>query len=163
MRDATGRLTQPHAWDRTRAFEAIHDAVWRVTILDAASVRYLSSVYDDSLERLGPADRVSIEETLAGLRLVRNRVSEPDDLAEFVDPGPAGWEPATGPITGRRWKAVSARSPGTLSKAAQAWELERYRSYQARLAGHAIGDAFECCTAFLLAVAGQDAKGSPVG
>jgi hypothetical protein len=155
MRDATERLTRPLAWDRTRAFEAINDAVWRVTMLDAALVRYHPSVYDDTLDRLSPADQALTEETLAGLRLVRNRVAEPNDLAQFVDSGTADGQPLAGQITKRRWKTVPARSSGTQSKAAQAWELARYRAYQNCLAGTAIGDAFERCTAFLLATAAR--------
>ena len=150
LREASGRLTRPGAWDRTRAFEAINDAVWRVTMLDAALVRYHPDVYDDTLDRLGAADQLLIEETLAGLRLVRNRVGEPDDLARFVEAGTQDWGPVTGQITGRRWKAVPPRSAGSRSKSGQAWELARYRAYESRLAGTAIGDTFERCTAFLL-------------
>jgi len=158
MREATARLNQPRAWDQTRAFEAINDAVWRVTILDAALVRYHPSVYDDTLDALGAADQLLIEETLAGLRMVRNRVGEPEDLTRFVDSGTGGWEPLTGPITGRRWKAAPPQPSGSRSTSAQAWELARYRAYQNRLAGSTIGDTFERCTAFLLAtVAGATA------
>jgi hypothetical protein len=153
MREATGRLNRIRAWDRTRAFEAINDAVWRVTMLDAALVRYYAGVYDDTLDRFSPADQVLTEETLAGLRLVRNRVREPDDLARFVDSGTTAWGPQTGEITSRRWKAVSARPSGARSKSASAWEQSRYRAYQSRLAGTAIGDTFERCSAFLLATA----------
>lgn len=155
MREATERLTRQRAWDWTRAFEALNDAVWRVTMLDAALVRYRPSAYDDSLECLTAADQVSTEETLAGLRLVRNRVSEPNDLARFVDAGTTEWEPLTGQITTRRWNAVPAREPGSRSKSAQAWELARYRAYQNRLAGMSIGDTFERCTTFLLDTAAR--------
>src|SRR6478735_457741 len=110
MYEATGRLTRMRAWDRTRAFEAIIDAVWRVTMLDAALVRYYPSIYDDTLDRLSAADQVLIEETLTGLRLVRNRVGEADELVWFVDSGTNDWEPVTGQITDRRWEAVPARS-----------------------------------------------------
>src|SRR6478752_4328099 len=121
MYEATGRLTRMRAWDRTRAFEAIIDAVWRVTMLDAALVRYYPSIYDDTLERFSAADQALTEETLAGLRLVRNRVAEPDDLAPFVDSGTTAWGPLTGQITSRQWRAVPARPSGSRSKSALAW------------------------------------------
>jgi hypothetical protein len=151
MREATERLHRLRAWDRTRAFEAINDAVWRVTMLDAALVRYYPGVYDDTLERLNTADQVATEETLAGLRLVRNRVAAPDDLARFVRSGTRDWEPLIGQITGLCWESAPARPPGSRSKSAQAWELARSRAYQNRLAGTAIGDTFDRCTTFLLA------------
>ena len=34
-----------------------------------------------------PAQRQLIEETLAGLRFVRNRIGDEADLAEFIEPG----------------------------------------------------------------------------
>ena len=122
-------------------------------MLDAALVRYYPGVYDDTLERLSTADQALIEETLAGLRLVRNRVGEPDDLARFVRSGTREWEPLIGQITGLRWEAAPARSPGSRSTSAQAWERARSRAYQNRLAGTAIGDTFDRCTTFLLAAA----------
>ncbi|HEY8301697.1 MAG TPA: hypothetical protein VIG48_07350 [Jatrophihabitans sp.] len=155
MREATERLERPRAWDRTRALEAISDAVWRVTMLDAALVRYHPGVYDDALDRQSPADQVSIEETLAGLRLVRNLVSEPDDLARFVDARMSEWGPFTGEITSRRWEPVPVRPSGSQSTSAQAWEQARYSAYQTRLAGAAIGDTFERCTTFLLTTAAR--------
>jgi hypothetical protein len=154
MREATARLGRMRVWDRTRAFEAINDAVWRVTMLDAALVRYHPDVYDDSLDRVSVADQVLIEETLAGLRLVRNRVDEPEGLARFIDSDAGDWAPVTGKLTGRRWQGVPARPSGARSKSALAWEQARYRAYQSRLAGTAIGDTFERCSAFLVTTAG---------
>ena len=153
MWEATGRLTRIRAWDRTRAFEAINDAVWRVTMLDAALVRYHPGVYDDTLESFSAADQALFEETLAGLRLVRNRAVEPDDLARFVDSGTTAWGPQTGQITNRRWKSVPMRPSSSASKSALAWEQARYRAYENRLADTTIGDTFECCRGFLLATA----------
>jgi hypothetical protein len=161
MCDAAGRLHRLRAWDRTRAFEAVVDAVWRVTMLDAALVRYYPSAYDDTLDRLSEADQVLTEETLAGLRLVRNRVIEPDDLARFVEAAPTDWEPLTGQIGDRRWEAVPARPPSSRSKSAQAWELARHRAYEERLAGTAIGDTFDRCTPFLLAAASAALAATP--
>jgi len=161
MRDATCKLTRMRTWDRTGAFEAIIDAVWRVTMVDAALVRYYPSVYDDTLERFSAADQALTEETLAGLRLVRNRVRDPDDLTPFVDEGATVWEPPTGRIASRRWRAVPPRSTGSRSTSALAWEQARYRAYQTRVAGAAIGDTFERCSTFLLATASHAMASTP--
>jgi hypothetical protein len=155
MREATERLARLRAWNRTRAFEAISDAVWRVTMLDAALVRYHPKVYDDTLDRLGSADQVMTEETLAGLRLVRNRIGESDDVQQFVDPGTTDWDQfVVGQLADWRWKTVPAPSSGSQSESAQAWEQSRYRAYQTRVAGTALGDTFARCTVFLQAAAG---------
>jgi hypothetical protein len=161
MREATGKLARMRAWDRTRAFEAIIDAVWRVTMLDAALVRYYPSVYDDTLDHFSTAEQEVTEETLAGLRLVRNRVREPDDLAPFVESVTTDWGPSAGQVINGRWTAVPAPPPGSRSKSALAWEQARYRAYQNRLAGTAIGDTFERCTNFLLTTADHAMASTP--
>lgn len=152
MREAIERLTRSRAWDRTRAFEAINDAVWRVTMLDAALVRYRPNVYDDTLDQLNADDRAAVEETLAGLRLVRNRAGEADDLARFVETRTTDRAPYIGQITDSQWKTVPPR-PSSSPTGTQVWEQARYRAYDDRLAGTAIGDTFERCAAFLLTAA----------
>jgi hypothetical protein len=152
--EATERLTRWGVWDKTRAYEAISDAVWRVTILDAALVRHRPSAYDKALGMVDTAERASIEQTLAGLRLVRNRIGDSSDLAEFVDATAADSAPVTGRITGWRWMSVPEPQPGSGSQASRAWELARYQAYQNRLVGTAIGDAFARSEQFLVPVAG---------
>jgi hypothetical protein len=46
MRGATRQLALVSGSDRAAAFAAISDAVWAVTIVDAAMVRYYHDVYD---------------------------------------------------------------------------------------------------------------------
>src|SRR5438046_3411292 len=96
MSDATERLARVRAADRARAFAVISEAVWWVTIVDATLVRHHLDAYDTVLAGHNPAQRELTEETLAGLRFVRNRIGDEADLDEFIEPG------GDGPDDGRR-------------------------------------------------------------
>src|SRR5436190_14140328 len=84
--EAAERLSRVRAWDQARAFAAIGEAVWWVTIVDATLVRHHQDTYDSVLAGQTPAQRELIEGTLAGLRFVRNRIGSKADLAGFIDP-----------------------------------------------------------------------------
>jgi len=75
MSDATQRLARVRAWDRERGFAVIAEAVWWVTIVDATLVRHHLDTYDRVLAGHPEGEQRLIEETLAGLRFVRNRMS----------------------------------------------------------------------------------------
>jgi hypothetical protein len=62
--------------DRKAALAAISDAVWTVTMVDAAMVRYHPDVYERVLDAESSADRRCIEQGLAGLRFVRNQIHD---------------------------------------------------------------------------------------
>ena len=101
-----------------------------------------------------PAERQLAEGTLAGLRYVRNRIGDEADLAEFIKPGASGPDSGNGHITGWTWKPVPEPKLASRPSHGQPWEVARHRAYQARLAGHTIGETFARATAFLkLAVA----------
>jgi hypothetical protein len=89
-----------------------------------------------------PSQRQLVEETLTGLRFIRNRIGDEADLAEFVAAG-------EGRITGWTWKPVPEPALASLSPRGQEWEMTRYRAYQAYLVGHAIGETFGRATEFL--------------
>jgi hypothetical protein len=145
MSDTAERLPRVRAGDRPRAFAVISEAVWWVTIVDATLVRHQPDVYDAVLASQAPAQRRLIEQTLAGLRFVRNRIGDEADLAEFVEPG----APGKGRITAWTWKSAPEPALASLPPRGQAWEMTRYRAYQAQLAGHTIGETFGRATAFL--------------
>src|SRR5258708_11677496 len=84
MTDATDRLPRVTGLDRRRAFAVISEAVWWVTIVDANLVRYHSELYDSELARRTRANRVGVEETLSGLRFVRNQIGHDIDRADFI-------------------------------------------------------------------------------
>jgi len=58
-------------------------------------------------------------------------------------------------LTAWTWNPVPEPPLGSLLPRARAWEMARYRAYQARLAGHTIGEIFERTTAFLEWVAAR--------
>jgi hypothetical protein len=149
MSEAAERLTRVRAWDRPRAFAAIGEAVWWVTIVDATLVRHHPDAYDTVMTGQAPAQRRRVEGTLAGLRFVRNRIAGQADLGGFIEPGDAG--PAAGqrPVTGWAWKPLPEPALGSLSSRGQAWEMTRYRAYQAQLAGQTIGETFGRSAEFL--------------
>jgi hypothetical protein len=149
MNDTTQRLSQATTWQQERAFAVIAEAVWWVTMVDATLVRHHLDAYDAVIAGQVPADRQTTEETLAGLRFVRNRIGDEADLAEFVEPGQGSPDSGNGHITGWRWKPVREPKLTTLTPRGQAWEMTRYQAYQAQLEGHTIGETFSRASAFL--------------
>jgi hypothetical protein len=142
MSDTTGRLSRVRTADRPRAFAAIAEAVWWITMVDATLVRHHPDAYDSVMAGQNPSQRQLVEETLTGLRFIRNRIGDEADLAEFVAAG-------EGRITGWTWKPVPEPALASLSPRGQEWEMTRYRAYQTYLVGHAIGETFGRATEFL--------------
>jgi hypothetical protein len=147
MSDATGRLPRVRAVNLPRAFAVIGEAVWWVTIVDATLVRHHPEAYDAVMAGQAEPRRQLIEGTLTGLRFVRNRIGDEADLADFVEPGEA--DSGVGGITGWRWRPVPAPGLASLPPRGQAWEMTRYRAYQAHLAGHGIPGSFGRVAEFL--------------
>jgi hypothetical protein len=127
----------------------ISEAVWWVTIVDATLVRHHPDAYDTVMAGQAPAPRQLVEETLAGLRFVRNRIGDEADLGEFIEPGDTGPGAGQRPITSWAWKPLPEPALGSLPPRGQAWEMTRYRAYQAQLAGHTIGEIFVRAAEFL--------------
>ncbi len=148
MSESTGRLPGLRVWDLQRAFAAVGDAVWCVTIVDATLVRHHPAVYDAAMAQARGKRRL-IEETLAGLRFVRNQIGHKAHLAEFVEPSKPGPGAGPGLVTGWTWKPVPQPGLAPLSPRGQAWEMARYRAYQAQLAGHTVGEIFRQTVPFL--------------
>jgi hypothetical protein len=149
MSDTTQRLPRMAAADRPRAFALIGEAVWWVTIVDATLVRHHPGAYDAVLAGQTAAERQLIEGTLAGLRFVRNQMGDEADLAEFVEPGDPGQGAGNGHITSWTWKPRPEPVLALLPPRGRAWEMTRYRAYQARLAGHTTGETFGRASEFL--------------
>jgi hypothetical protein len=150
MSDTTERLARVQAWDQAQAFELIGEAVWWVTIVDATLVRYhLGGAYDAVLANQTPAQQRLIEDTLTGLRFVRNRIGDEVDLAEFIEPGAPGPGAHEEAVTGWTWMSVPEPALASLPPRARSWEMARYRAYQAQLAGRTIGEIFGRAVAFL--------------
>ena len=108
------------------------------------------------------AQRELVEQTLAGLRFVRNHIGDEASLGQFIQAG--GPMAGAGRITNWSWKPVPEPALAWLAPRRQVWELARYRAYQAGLAGHTIGHTFGRAAEFLnlaavnaLSVTGPDA------
>jgi hypothetical protein len=157
MGDTTQSLPLVRAWDRPRAFAVIGEAVWWVTIVDGTLVRHHPDAYDKVLSALDPTELQLVEETMAGLRFVRNQMGHDVDHVDFICPGPSRPGPGADGITTWRWKSVPPPEVASLTPRGQAWEMTRHRAYEARLAGHPIGETFERAAEFLTMAAAHAA------
>jgi hypothetical protein len=149
MSDATEVLSKLRIGDRARAFAAIGDAVWYVTMVAATLMRHHHCAYDTAMAEQTRPERRGIEEALAGLRFVRNRIAQKVDLAEFIEPGLPDSVAGTTPITKWTWKSVHEPELASLPSRTQQWEMTRFRAYQAQLAGQTIEESFKPTAAFL--------------
>jgi hypothetical protein len=163
MSDATERLARVRVWDQERGFAVIAEAVWWVTIVDATLVRHHLDTYDRVMAGHPEAEQRLIEETLAGLRFVRNRMGHDADHVDVIKPGARRPGRGGDRITAWMWKPVPEPAPGSLSPRGQAWEMTRYRAYQAQLAGHTIGETFGRAAAFLSLTATNTAAITKLG
>jgi hypothetical protein len=151
MADTTDRLPRVAGLDRPRAFAVISEAVWWVTIVDANLVRYHPDDYDLELASRSEADRRLIDETLAGLRFVRNQVGNDLDRVDFIRPGPCLAEDSR--ARDWTWAALPRPASSALSPRGLTWELGRHQAYQSRLAGRPVGTTFTTAATFLKKVA----------
>jgi hypothetical protein len=149
MNDTTDRLSRAGTWDRPRAFAVIGEAVWWVTIVDATLVRHHAGAYDAAMAGQAPAVRRLVENTLAGLRFVRNRIGATGDIGEFIEPGEVGSGASDGAIAGWTWKPLPEPVVASLPPRGQVWEMTRYQAYHAQLAAHTVGGVFGPAAAFL--------------
>jgi hypothetical protein len=142
MTEAAGRLASARIWDQPHMAAAVAEAVWWVTLVDATLVRYHPRGYETALASKA-VRRHKTEETLEGLRYVRNQLGKSVDPAAFIRPendeGTAAWY----------WRRQPEPGLGDLSALARRWERGRYRAYQERLAGHDVARTFTRCTEFL--------------
>jgi hypothetical protein len=160
MSDAVSRLPRVAGLDRPRAFAVVSEAVWWVTIVDANLVRYHPDVYDDELASRPEAERQLVEETLAGLRFVRNQVGNDIDRGHFIQPVTITVD--SGRAQDWTWTPLPEPSCESLSPRSLAWEMDRYRAYESRLAGRAVVATFSCAASFLKVVAAGIAEPADV-
>jgi hypothetical protein len=149
MSETIERLPGVRPGDRPRAYTAISEMVWWVTIVDATLMRHHPDAYDGVLAAQAPADRDQIEGTFGGLRFVRNRMRPDNGYARFIRPRASRDDRGEISVTRWTWQPVPEPSLVSLLPRGQAWELTRYRAYQAYLSGHTIGEVLERAAAFL--------------
>jgi hypothetical protein len=153
MIDTTQRLPRIHGLDQPRAFAVISEAVWWVTIVDGTLVRYHPDAYDRTLAARPDEERDRIEDTLGGLRFVRNRIGQDVDHVDFIEP--ARGETCADRVADWRWRSLPELTFDWLSPRGQEWELTRYRAYCDQLAGHTVGETFSLSSSFLVTAAGD--------
>ncbi len=151
MAEATERLSKVRVTDSAKAFAVVGEAVWWVTIVDATMVRYHPDSYDLVLGKQSECERDLTEQTLAGLRFVRNQMSLEDDRADYIGrrDGDGDGEPGGTWLTEWVWKSMPEPSADAGQQLALSWKLARYEGYQAGLAGRTVGESFDRVVAFL--------------
>jgi endogenous inhibitor of DNA gyrase (YacG/DUF329 family) len=160
MVETIDRLPRVKAWDGARAITVIGEAVWWVTIVDATMVRYHPDAYDQVLA--AARDRHVIEQTLAGLRFVRNHMGHDVDHVDFVRAASGRRSSARGQTGSWTWRRLPCPALGTLPPRAQEWELDRYQAYQQRLADRPVAAAFGRASGFLAEAAAAAAAETDV-
>jgi hypothetical protein len=147
MVETIDRLPRVKAWDGARAITVIGEAVWWVTIVDATMVRYHPDAYDQALG--AAADRQVIDQTLGGLRFVRNHMGHDIDHVDFVKASARRQSSARDELGSWTWRRLPCPALRTLPPRAQEWELDRYEAYQQQLADRPVGEAFSRARGFL--------------
>jgi hypothetical protein len=149
MEETVERLPLLKAADNVKAFAVVGEAVWWVTIVDATMVRYHPDSYDLVLATQSLQERELTEQTLAGLRFVRNQMSLDADRSDFIA-APDGAVEAEGQLLSEWvWNPMPSPAGGRSDDLARTWKLSRYDGYQARLAGRTVGGTFDQVVAFL--------------
>ena len=149
MREAVERLATDQVPDHAQGFALISEAVWLITLVDATLVRYHRQAYKSAMKSQASARREAIDGTFAGLRFVRNQMGYHLDPADFLQPEEGHPGPGQDDVTSWRWRSLPEPDLESLPHRGRAWEMTRYRAYQARLAGHTIGETFGQAAAFL--------------
>jgi hypothetical protein len=148
MNDTAQRLGKADGMDLPDALALVSEAVWWVTLADAAIARCHQAAYDHSLLSLVSADRRVTEGTFAGLRFVRNWMGYRADPADFIQPerDPGGGD---APVAAWTWNELPALVVGSLSAKGRNAETVRHRHYCAHLVGKPIGATIACAVTFL--------------
>jgi hypothetical protein len=149
MQDTTQRLGKIRVTSTDQALAVISEAVWWVTIVDATLVRYHPRAYQQAMAALRPAERRRTESTLAGLRFVRNRMGYHTAASDFVRSGETARNRPQASVADLTWRSLPEPDLTSLTPQRVEWEISRYRAYQACLAGHSIGEAFQRTSVFL--------------
>jgi hypothetical protein len=142
--EALRRLAAASAADVPQAVAAATEAVWWVTLADAAMIRSHPGAYGTAVAALDPAARRAVEGSFAGLRFIRGQLGYHADPGDFIQlqPAPGG---GSAPPLAWTWAPLPPPAPhrGT------AREASPYREYQAYLAGRPLGQTLARAAGFL--------------
>jgi hypothetical protein len=159
MSEAPRRLAAASAADIPQAVAAATEAVWWVTLADAAITRCHPRAYGTALAALDPAARRAVEGSFAGLRFIRGQPGHHADPGDFIHPPPAPGG-GTAPPSAWTWAPLPPPPP----RRGTAREASPYREYRAYLAGRPLGQTLGRAAGFLSqahATAGRAGHGSP--
>lgn len=142
MSESLRRLAAASAADIPQAVAAATEAVWWVTLADAAMTRCHPRAYGTALAALDPAARRAVEGSFAGLRFIRGQLGHRADPGDFIQRPPGG---GTAPPSAWTWAPLPPPAPhrGT------AREASPYREYRAYLAGRSLGQTLASAADFL--------------
>jgi hypothetical protein len=149
MRAATDRLLAATTPDLATAFMVVTEAVWWTTLVDATLVRYHEDAYGRLLAHIDTAECQAIEDTFGGLRFVRNQMGRRQPRPGDLIRSPQQPSAPSSRVAEWTWNPDCKPVLGAQGGSGQDWELTRYQSYQAQLAGRPIGISFTCAAAFL--------------
>jgi hypothetical protein len=88
MSGALRRIGDASGADVPQAVAAATEAVWWVTVVDAAITRHCPAAYRGALAALDPAARRAVERSVAGLRFIRGQLGYSADPGDFIQPAP---------------------------------------------------------------------------
>jgi hypothetical protein len=162
MCDVIERLGVHQPADQAAAFEAVGEAVWWVTIIDARLIRQYMDIYDAILAAYPQAQHPVIEGTLTGLRFVRNQLSEDWPQAAFIEPPARGGDGAA-MTAAWRWAHLPEPELAAMPAHIQPWETTRYQAYEDWLAGNTVGRVFQQAADFLNLAGGRPTAGALAG
>ena len=106
--EALRRLAAASAADVPQAVAAATEAVWWVTLADAAMTRCHPGAYGTALAALDPAARRAVEGSFAGLRFIRGQLGYHADPGDFIQPQAA---PGSGSTPPSAWAWASLTPP----------------------------------------------------
>jgi len=144
MSEALRRLAAASAADVPQAVAAATEAVWWVTLADAAMIRGHPGAYGAALAALDPAARRAVEGSFAGFRFIRGQLGYHADPGDFIQPQAA---PGGGSAPPSAWAWAPLPPPPPHRGAAR--EASPYREYRAYLAGRPLGQALGRAAGFL--------------
>ena len=139
MSEALHRIGDVSGADVPQAVAAVTEAVWWVTVVDAAITRHCPAAYRGALAALDPAARRAVERSVAGLRFIRGQLGYSADPGDFIQPAPGA------PAAAWTWRSVPPPSPqrGTVR------DTSPYREYRTQLAGRPLTEALTLTAGFL--------------
>jgi hypothetical protein len=144
MNDATDRVNKVAASDLPRAFAAIGEAVWWITIVNDTLRHNHRAAYQQAVGLTSPDSA----DTINGLRSVRNRIGHKVDLVDFICPVAAREWSADGRITAWAWKPVPPPEQGDRTGRQHQRDLELHHAYTSVLAGQNVRQPFMLATGF---------------